>query len=90
MAGWFKNHDKVVALASKIQARGVHITLNPTSPALLARANERLVAGVGRTKDSEIQRNLLIDIDPVRPEGISSTDTEHETAVQMAWLSKRF
>jgi len=90
VAGWFKDHHKVVALASKIQATGVHITLNPTSPALLARANERLVAGVGRTKDSEIQRirNLLIDIDPVRPEGISSTDTEHETAVGMAKVIK--
>ncbi|MBU4353981.1 MAG: hypothetical protein KJ822_01395, partial [Proteobacteria bacterium] len=64
----------------------VYVTLNPCLPALLSRANERLVAGVGRTKDTEIQhiRNLLIDLDPIRPEGISSTDAEHEAALDMA------
>ena len=55
---------------------------------MLARANERLVAGVGRTKDAEIShiRNLLIDLDPIRPEGISSTDSEHEAALEMAQI----
>ena len=70
----------------KFQATGVYLTLNPCQEALLARANERLVAGVGRTKDAEIPRirNLLIDLDPIRPEGISSTDAEHEAALEMA------
>lgn len=85
VAGWFRDHDKAVELAVKIEAVGIHITLNPCSEALLARANERLIAGVNRTKDIEIKyiRNLLIDIDPIRPEGISSTDAEHRAALEM-------
>lgn len=85
VAGWFRHHDKAVTLASQVQAVGIHITLNPCQEALLARANERLIAGVSRTKDSEIQQvlNLLIDLDPIRPEGISSTAFEHESALEM-------
>jgi hypothetical protein len=88
VAGYFKDHIKVAALAAEIQASGVHVTLNPCQEALLARANERLVAGIGRTKDGEIQsiRNILIDIDPTRPEGISSTEAEHEAALEMAQI----
>lgn len=85
VAGWFRDPGRATQLAAQIQATGVYVTLNPCLPALLSRANERLVAGVGRTKDAEIQhiRNLLIDVDPIRPEGISSTDAEHEGALEM-------
>jgi len=88
VAGWFQDHDKAAQLAAYVWATGVYITLNPTNKALLSRANERLVAGVGRTKDTEIShiRNLLIDIDPIRPEGISSTDAEHEAALEMVQI----
>jgi hypothetical protein len=46
------------------------------------------VAGVDRTKDTEIShiRNLLFDVDPLRLEGISSTDAEHEAALGMAQI----
>lgn len=88
VAGWFRDHSKAVGLAAQVWASGVYITLNPTNEALLSRANQRLVAGIGRTKDVEIQhtRNFLIDIDPIRPEGISSTDAEHEAALEMAQI----
>jgi hypothetical protein len=88
VAGWFRVHDKAADLAERVWATGVHVTLNPANEALLSRANERLVAGVGRTKDTEISRirNLLIDIDPIRPEGISSTDAEHEAALEMSQI----
>jgi hypothetical protein len=88
VAGWFQDLDKVAQLAAYVWAAGVYITLNPTDKALLSRANERLVAGIGRTKDAEIKhiRNLLIDIDPIRPEGISSTDAEHKAALEMAQI----
>jgi len=88
VAGWFRTHEKVAAVAAEIQATGIYITMNPCEEALLSRANERLVAGVGRTKDTEIPhiRNLLVDLDPIRPEGISSTDFEHEAALEMAQI----
>jgi hypothetical protein len=62
-------------------AVGCYVTLNPVNPALLARAANHLrVPKDGElTKDAEIvqRRMLLIDIDYVRPSGISTTDREH-------------
>ena len=86
VAGWFRNHVKAAVLAAQVWATGVYITLNPCQAALLARASRRLIAQVDRTKDAEIShiRNLLIDLDPIRPAGISSTDCEHEAALEMA------
>jgi len=88
VAGWFRDHYKAVALAAQVQGAGIHVTMNPCLEALLSRANERLIAGGERTKNTEIQhvRNLLIDIDPIRPEGISSTDAEHEAALEMVQI----
>ncbi|MBM4274369.1 MAG: DUF3987 domain-containing protein [Deltaproteobacteria bacterium] len=88
VAGWFRDHEKAAELATRVWATGVYITLNPANGGLLSRANERLLAGVGRTQDGEIEwiRNLLIDLDPIRPAGISSTDTEHAAALEMAQI----
>lgn len=90
VAGWFRAHGKVAALVAQVQATGIYVTLNPCQEALLARANERLKAQVDRTADHNITgiRNLLIDIDPIRPTGISSTDQEHEAALEMAQIIK--
>lgn len=88
VAGWFRDHDKAAVLAVQVKAEGVYVTLNPCQEALLGRANERLKAHVDRTKDAEIShiKNLLIDLDPIRPTGISSTDAEHEAALDMAQI----
>jgi hypothetical protein len=60
---------------------GIYTTLNPVNPALLARAENRTKAHAQTTtSDPDIIRriHLLIDADPVRPAGISSTDEEKE------------
>ncbi len=90
VAGWFRDHAKAAELAVRVYATGVFVTLNPCQESLLARANERLKAQVERTKDVEISRtaNMLIDLDPIRPAGISSTNGEHEAALEMAQLIK--
>ena len=60
------------------RARGVYVTLNPVVlPAERSTATDADV--VERT-------GLLIDIDPVRPAGTSSTDAELEAALGKAWL----
>ncbi len=63
---------------------GVYITLNPVNLDLLARAQNRLKkARSGETtSDGDIlhRRWLLIDVDAVRPSGISATDAEKELA----------
>ncbi len=86
VAGWFRDKEKAAALVSQIKAEGIYLTLNPCQEALLARAHERLKANVARSQDKEMAalRNLLIDIDPKRPHGISSTDEEHEIAMLFA------
>jgi hypothetical protein len=64
-----------------------YATLNPCTPALLARAANRLQhRAKTTTSDNDIvQRHWFpLDFDPVRPADISSTDAEHEAALQRA------
>jgi hypothetical protein len=89
--GFFDDFDKMAEAAANISgsADGVYTTLNPANPALLARAPKNKVrrAGNGDTtsdRDVMTRRSLLVDIDPVRPTGISSTDEEHDAALEMA------
>ncbi|HNO79215.1 MAG TPA: DUF3987 domain-containing protein [Phycisphaerae bacterium] len=60
-------------------APGIYLTLNPVSPALLARAANRIKPRIRETsqdKDIPCRRWLLIDVDPLRPAGVSATDAE--------------
>lgn len=66
------------------KATAVYFTLNPVNPDLLSRcANRVAVPKQGQTtSDTHIVRRkrLLIDADPVRVAGVSSTDAEKATA----------
>lgn len=65
----------------------VYVTLNPVNPALLARAANRLETyAESTTSDVDIlaRRLLLIDCDPKRPAGISSSHPEHAAAIAKA------
>jgi len=71
----------------------VYVTMNPCKPELLARAENKTVNWAkNTTSDADIlhRKWLLIDLDPVRPSGISSTDTEHEAAMARAEEVKAF
>jgi hypothetical protein len=91
MSGYFDNREALAAQAKKFgnYATGTYITLNPVNRALLARAANRLRV-VGKndalTTDADIinRRWLPIDVDPVRPRGISSTKEEHDAALALA------
>ncbi len=69
---------------------GIYATLNPVNPALLARRANRVAARLGRkdatTADADIVRRrwLPIDVDPVRPSGVSATEDEHRAACETA------
>jgi hypothetical protein len=86
-SGYFDNRDAFVRALSSLtgqDAEGTYVTLNPVDEALLARAHNRLVGGrPPTTADGDVLhlRHLLIDIDPVRPTGISATDDEVAAAV---------
>ena len=86
VAGWYDDVEKAVDAALKLNdvgAEGIYHTLNSVDPALLGRAGNRLKAGVPRTQDKEVSilRQLLVDVDPERPAGISSSQQEHDFAL---------
>jgi hypothetical protein len=75
-----------LALENDGKGPGVYWTLNRVSPALKARASDRVKAWAEQTTsdaDVILRRNLLIDIDPVRVSGISATDAEHQAALDL-------
>jgi hypothetical protein len=88
--GYFEDQKKAAECISKldgdVKPEAVYVSLNPCSESLLSRANHKLKADINRTKDGEVAhiRNLLIDVDPVRKAGSSSTDDEHEAALSIA------
>ena len=67
---------------------GVYVTINPVKSALQARrANRMERADTGQTTsdhDIESRTTLLIDVDPDRPSGISSTVDEHDLALALS------
>jgi len=86
-SGYFDDPTKLAAAVGEIQsAKGIYIVVNPVDPALLARASNRTrKAPKGEsTQDTNILRRrwLLIDADAKRPSGISSTDEEHDAAIE--------
>lgn len=90
-AGYFADPELLVKDVMRLSqhAAGIYITLNPVNPALLARSANRLKAIRTRdplTSDRDILERqwILLDFDPVRPAGISSTDTEHELSLEVA------
>ena len=89
VSGYFDDFDKLAEAAAQWSGRapGVYITLNPVLPALLARrANRAKGWAENTTTDNQIVRRLWLplDFDAVRPSGISSTDAQHEAALERA------
>ena len=74
---------------SVLQPQGIHITLNPVTPDLIARVNHRFEKAGKKelsasAKDVLCRRWLLVDIDPKRPSGVSATDAEKAAANEVA------
>lgn len=96
-AGYFDNMEALATAACDRSGadEGVYVTINPVNPALLARAPANRVRQAGNgdtTSDRDVQRraHLLVDVDPIRPAGISSTDAEHTAALELAhWIAQQ-
>src|SRR5262245_7997185 len=87
VSGYFDSPQPFVDAARSWsgKAPAVYATLNPCNPALLARAANRLKDRVKTTtSDSDIVHRYWfpLDFDPVRPADLSSTDAEHDAALQ--------
>jgi hypothetical protein len=92
VAGYFDNPAGLVAALceadAKYRAGGTYYVLNKIDSALLGRAYNRLKERAElTTADNNILRRrwLPVDLDPVRPAGVSSSDEEHAAAVERAW-----
>ena len=93
VAGYFDNFssmaDAICQADAKYRAGGVYYVLNEINPALLGRAYNRLKEHAEHTTaDNSVLRRrwLPIDLDPVRPAGISASEEEHAEAVRRARL----
>jgi P4 family phage/plasmid primase-like protien len=89
-SGYYTDFGKLATDAAKYEAGTAYITLNPTNKALLARRANRIdeadTGGTTSDADIECRRWLLIDCDPVKPSGISASDTEKQAACDRADL----
>ena len=93
-SGYFDDHEAlaraVEALDADPSVAGIYVTLNTVNPALLARRANRIKMRLSRkdatSADADIIRRrwFPVDIDPVRPSGVSSTDAEHDAALAAA------
>jgi P4 family phage/plasmid primase-like protien len=94
ISGYFTDLDLLAHAAAQLEMAkypGVYWTLNPVAPDLMSRAVNRTqdYAEV-TTKDEDIvcRRRLTIDFDPKRPSGISSTESEHNKALERADVAR--
>lgn len=87
-AGYFDNVEDLLREILPYDSKGnLYITLNPVNPALKARSANRIKERPEKTtSDNDIlkRRWILIDVDPVRPSGISASDEEKELAKKRA------
>ena len=84
ISGYYENKEKLLKDIFRYDGvNNIFFTLNVFSEDLLARGKERLIEYASHTtSDSEITRRefLLIDVDPKRPAGVSSTDEELQSS----------
>lgn len=85
MSGWFFGKNSSKEILSLIErhdgnADAIYVTLNPINTNALTRSGEQRSA---LTKDADIERRyfILIDVDPVRPADVSSTEEEKNNSL---------
>ena len=92
-SGYFDNPDELTRIATILDTswyQGIYLTLNPVREALLSRRANRIKQRLGRTDPSTADVDIIsrtwlpIDLDPIRPAGISSSDEEHQAAITRA------
>lgn len=88
-SGYFTNLRRMAEEAARITeyANCVYFTPNPVNPDLLARCDNRTETfPKNTTSDQDIVERqwLLIDCDPIRPIGVSSTNAEKDAALAKA------
>ena len=93
-SGYFDDPEQLAERVDTLDGlsgmQGIYVTLNEVNPALLSRRANRIKTRLSKkdatTADTDILRRhwFPIDVDPVRPSGVSSTDGEHQAALDCA------
>jgi hypothetical protein len=88
VSGYFDGYQEFcesVELADKAKNNGIYFTLQVIDPRLIGRVRNRLRPADQTTSDNNViaYRWLPIDIDPIRPSGISSSNTELSAALEL-------
>ena len=90
VSGYFNDIQKAVDAIMKLEEcshpEAIYTTLNSVNSSLLARADNRLIGRPKTTtadKDVSILGHLLLDFDPIRASGISSTEDELKKALEL-------
>jgi hypothetical protein len=88
VSGYFDDHEalcRAVREADKTTHGGIYFTLQVIDKRLLARSFNRLKPSDLTTSDRDVDcyRWLPIDLDPVRPSGIPSSDIELDAAMAL-------
>ena len=85
VSGYFDNPFRLASAVTPYNGRtSIYITLNELHPAVQARARNRLISHARVTTANEdiVRRQWFgVDIDPVRPRGVPSTDQELAAAL---------
>jgi hypothetical protein len=87
-SGYFDDFEAFCEAGRKVEALqhdGIYFTIQVIDPRLLGRALNRIKASGPTTSDTNVlaYRWLPIDVDPVRPSGISSSDAELQEALSL-------
>lgn len=95
VSGYFDTAEKLALAAATRdgQVEAIYVTPNPTVVDCFARsANKQKPHAEATTTDAQIAKRtwFLVDIDPARPKGVSSTDAQHRTAIARAKQVKAF
>ena len=88
VSGYFDDHGsfcKSVMQADKASHDGIYFTLQVIDPRLIGRAFNRLKPAQHTTADPNViaYRWFPVDLDPVRPSGVSSSDSELSAAMAL-------
>ena len=90
-SGYFNAPDNVLAHIihlDSLKPEGIYVTVNPVKPDLLARAVNRIQFRPKKATDNGdiLRRNwLFIDIDSNHPVGVSATESEMQSALDLAY-----
>ena len=88
VSGYFDNFQsfyEAVSIAVKFQQSNIYFTLQIIDPRLIGRAYNKLKPTNQTTSDNNViaYRWIPIDVDPKRPAGVSSSDSELKQAIEI-------